>query len=89
MRDGGFGFCGAAGQDHLSTPTWLDAATQADATQYCGPWQRQSAGRVQSICCYDHAVYMCVWSMQFRSFAVEWDISIAIIITMFNKTCGM
>ena len=41
-------------------------------------------------------LFICVWSMQFLSFAVEWDISIAIIITSiamiittFNKTCGM
>ena len=40
-------------------------------------------------------LFICVWSMQFLSFAVEWDISIAIItsiaiiITTFNITCGM
>ena len=95
MREGGFGFCGAAGQDHhCAPPTWLDAATPPHGWMRLREPMQHSAvghgsGRVRSICCYDHAVYLCVVNaIAFLCCRVGYN-SIAIIITTFNKTCGM
>ena len=49
------------------------------------------SGRVRSICCYDHAVYyVCVVNaIPFLCCGVGYKYSNNIIITTFNKTCGM
>ena len=78
----------------LCTPIWLDAATPPHGwMQLREPMQHSAvghgSGRVRSICCYDHAVYLCVVNaIAFLCCGVGYN-SIAIIITTFNKTCGM
>ena len=101
MREGGFGFCGAAGQDHHCAPPhgWMRLHLHMARCGYASRCNTVLWAMVVAECnrfAVTIMLFICVWSMQFLSFAVEWDISIVMIITSivmiittFNKTGGM